>query len=242
MRGRAQPERCRSSGSPIRPIGLSASAPAAISGFAAAHARKAAVFAPGQITLAVTPVGAHSRAAVLVNARNASFAALYSGVPIWAFTPFNEHRLITRPQPWAFIVGKGRLHRPQRPIERHVHAAGDQLVGLVLHPADPSAAPRIVDQDVDGPPPIDRRGDHRQVVGFRADIGPKEHGVGPCRDQFIGRPPAVLLVDFGNEHLGTFGPEPAADRPTNAVASPGDHGNPALNASHNASCCWLTRP
>ena len=40
------------------------------------HARDAAVSAPGQITLATTPVGAHSRAADRVSVRSASLAVL----------------------------------------------------------------------------------------------------------------------------------------------------------------------
>ena len=61
------------------------------------HPRDAAVFAPGQMTLAVIPCPAHSRAAVRVNARRASLAVLYSAVPMWAFTPLSEQRLMIRP-------------------------------------------------------------------------------------------------------------------------------------------------
>ena len=43
--------------------------------------------AAGHSALTVTPVGAHSRAAVLVSARSASLAALYSSDPMWALTP-----------------------------------------------------------------------------------------------------------------------------------------------------------
>ena len=58
---------------------------------------EAAVFAAGQITLAVMPYCAHSRAAVRVKARSASFAELYSAVPMCALTPFSEHMLTIRP-------------------------------------------------------------------------------------------------------------------------------------------------
>src|ERR1700722_8685681 len=93
------------SGSPSRPIGFISSAMVAISGCSAATARKAALLAPGQMTLAMTPYCAHSRAAVRVNVRNASLAQLYSSVPMWALTPFNEHKLMMFPRPCARING-----------------------------------------------------------------------------------------------------------------------------------------
>ena len=85
------------SGSPIRPMGLSAPAEATSSGLRSITARKEADIAAGQITLAVIPLGAHSLAAVRVAARSASFAVLYSTVPMWALTPLREHMLMMRP-------------------------------------------------------------------------------------------------------------------------------------------------
>ena len=49
--------------------------------------------AAGQMTLAVIPSGAHSRAAVRVAARSASLLVLYSAVPMWALTPLSEQML-----------------------------------------------------------------------------------------------------------------------------------------------------
>ena len=93
-------------GSPIRPMGLAASAIAAISGWSAVSFRNAALLAAGQIAFTVTPVGAHSRAAVRVKARRASLAALYSSDPTCALTPLRLHMLMTRPQPRSFIWPK----------------------------------------------------------------------------------------------------------------------------------------
>ena len=81
----------------MRPMGLLAPAEATSSGFRSITARNDAEIAAGQITLAVMPVGAHSRAAVRVAARSASLAELYSTVPMWALTPLSEHRLMMRP-------------------------------------------------------------------------------------------------------------------------------------------------
>ena len=66
-----------SRGSPIRPIGFCAAITATFSGLASATRLYAALCAPGQMTLQFTCLGAHSRAAVRVRVRNASFAALY---------------------------------------------------------------------------------------------------------------------------------------------------------------------
>ena len=82
--------------------------------------RKAALLAPGQIALTTTPVGAHSRAAVRVRVRSASLAALYSSVPMWAFTPLRLHMLTTRPQPRSFMCGKAACiaqSGPRKPTE-----------------------------------------------------------------------------------------------------------------------------
>ena len=43
--------------------------------------------------------------AVRVRVRRASLAALYSRVPMWAFTPLRLHMLTTRPQPRSRMCG-----------------------------------------------------------------------------------------------------------------------------------------
>ena len=78
-------------------------------------ARKNAwLLAAGHSALTVTPVGAHSRAAVLVSARSASLAALYSSDPMWALTPLRLH-MLTRRQP-RLHMRKRRPHRPERAV------------------------------------------------------------------------------------------------------------------------------
>ena len=81
----------------MRPIGFAPSADAISSGWAPMVAANEADFAAGQMTLAVMPQSAHSRAAVRVAARRASLLVLYSAVPMWALTPLSEQMLTMRP-------------------------------------------------------------------------------------------------------------------------------------------------
>ena len=92
-------------GSPMRPMGFAASASASSSGYSPIARKKAWLLAAGQIALTVSPVGAHSRAAVRVSARSASLAALYSSEPMCALIPLRLHMLMTRPQPFSFMCG-----------------------------------------------------------------------------------------------------------------------------------------
>ena len=63
------------------------------------------VAAAGAIAFTTMPCSAHSRAAVRVIARIASFEALYAANPRPPVIPIDDAKLTMRPQPCAFMCG-----------------------------------------------------------------------------------------------------------------------------------------
>src|SRR5678815_2582577 len=120
------------SGSPMRPIGFCSSSFAAFSGLARRNASYDTEIAAGQITFAQMPWRAHSRAAVRVSERSASFAVLYSAVYMCAFTPLSEHTFTIRPHPALRMCRKRGLHRPDGAHQPHAPAVLEREVRLVL--------------------------------------------------------------------------------------------------------------
>ena len=73
------------------------------------------------IVIAILQFSLRDEPAVRLAARNASLATLYDVVPICAFTPFSEHRLMTAPSRFAFMIGTTACmpqNGPSRPMER----------------------------------------------------------------------------------------------------------------------------
>ena len=55
--------------------------------------------------LTTIPSGAHSRAAVRVSARTASFDALYAPKPLPPVMPIDDAKFTMRPHPWSRMWG-----------------------------------------------------------------------------------------------------------------------------------------
>src|SRR3954454_2208185 len=94
-----------SSGSPCRPIGCDLANSRYASSLRATDSCPRLDAASGAIALATMPSRPHSRAAVRVRARIASFDALYGPYPAMPVMPAAEAKFTMRPQPCAFMCG-----------------------------------------------------------------------------------------------------------------------------------------
>jgi hypothetical protein len=79
--------------------------------------------------------------------------------------------------------------------------------------ADVPAAPGVVDQNVEAPEPVDRRGDHRLQVLVRPHVDRDERRRGT--DQ-LGGARAVRRVDVCDHHGTTLRTEPSGERAADA--------------------------
>ena len=201
-------------------MGLDASAAASSSGCAAKTARVAADLAPGQMTLTRICHGAHSRAAVRLAARNASLATLYDVVPMWALTPFSEHRLMTAPSRFAFMIGSTACmpqKGPSRPMERP-HC----ICSSVMDSKRPSVPPpQALFTRMSTVPQISYGGgDHGRDVVLGAGVGVDEAHVGAeLVPTGRGHRCAGVVVDFGHQDVGALAGEAPHDAPPDAVTS-----------------------
>ena len=127
------------------------------------------------------------------------------------------------------------LHRPVGPVEGDEHRVAELLVGLGLHPSEPTAAPRVVHEHVNGAERVLGGVDHRDDLQLVAHVGAHRDRLGPeLVDQLACDALTRARVDLGDNDFRALRREPSADPVPDAVAATGDDRDAPVQTSHRA--------
>ena len=130
---------------------------------------------------------------------------------------------------------EGALHRPEGPEVGELHTVPQELVGLVLDPAEGTSPPRVVDEDVDRTEAVPRLVNHPEHLVLDPHVHPATGRIHPVAvAELLGDANRGLLVDVGDHHVGSLAGEGATRRPPDAVSPSGHDRGSSLQASHSS--------